>query len=154
MLNNSNNEHQQENSNTLSSELLTISDEVKFIKTEALAILGNTDALFNLGELYEKGIGVERNEEKAIECKKMSEVLFSNDIKSLSKEGIEELFGDLKVSVDSELLLEDLLKFITTLIIFTLSFLSIRALIIVIRLLTPKFLSNTTSSSLLADINN
>ena len=47
--------------------------------------------------------------EKAEECKKMSEVLFSGDIKSLSKENIEELFGDLKVEQPKGLLLEDLL---------------------------------------------
>lgn len=48
-------------------------------------------------------------EEKAKECKAMSEVLFSNDIKSLSKEAIEELFGDFKVKQPEGLLLEDLL---------------------------------------------
>ena len=47
--------------------------------------------------------------EKAEECKKMSEVLFSGEIKSLSKENIEELFGDLKVEQPKGLLLEDLL---------------------------------------------
>ena len=47
--------------------------------------------------------------EKAEECKKMSEVLFSGDIKSLSKENIEELFGDLRVEQPKGLLLEDLL---------------------------------------------
>lgn len=46
---------------------------------------------------------------KAEECRKMSEVLFSGDIKSLSKENIEELFGDLKVEQPKGLLLEDLL---------------------------------------------
>ena len=39
----------------------------------------------------------------------MSEVLFSGEIKSLSKENIEELFGDLKVEQPKGLLLEDLL---------------------------------------------
>lgn len=48
-------------------------------------------------------------EEKAIECKKMSEVLFSNDIKGLSKENIVELFGDLETVQPKGLLLEDLL---------------------------------------------
>ncbi len=47
--------------------------------------------------------------DKAEECKKMSEVLFSGEIKSLSKENIEELFGDLKVEQPKGLLLEDLL---------------------------------------------
>ena len=39
----------------------------------------------------------------------MSEVLFSGEIKSLSKENIEELFGDFKVEQPKGLLLEDLL---------------------------------------------
>ena len=47
--------------------------------------------------------------EKAEECKKMSEVLFSNDIKSLSKENIVELFGDLETEQPKGMLLEDLL---------------------------------------------
>ena len=48
-------------------------------------------------------------EEKAAECKRMSEVLFSGEIKSLSKEAIEELFGDFKTVQPKGLLLEDLL---------------------------------------------
>ena len=46
---------------------------------------------------------------KAEECKKMSEVLFSGEIKSLSKENIEELFGGFKVEQPKGLLIEDLL---------------------------------------------
>ena len=46
---------------------------------------------------------------KAEECKKMSEVLFSGEIKSLSKENIEELFGNFKVEQPKGLLLEDML---------------------------------------------
>ena len=46
---------------------------------------------------------------KAEECKKMSEVLFSGEIKSLSKENIEELFGSFKVEQPKGLLLEDML---------------------------------------------
>ena len=46
---------------------------------------------------------------KAEECKKMSEVLFSGEIKSLSKENIEELFGNFKVEQPKGLILEDLL---------------------------------------------
>ena len=46
---------------------------------------------------------------KAEECKKMSEVLFSGEIKSLSKENIEELFGNFKVKQPKGLLLEDML---------------------------------------------
>ncbi len=47
--------------------------------------------------------------EKAEECKRMSEVLFSGEIKSLSKENIEELFGDFKVEQPKGLVLEDML---------------------------------------------
>ena len=47
--------------------------------------------------------------DKAEECKKMSEVLFSNDIKSLSKENIEELFGDLQTIQPKGMVLEDML---------------------------------------------
>ncbi len=54
-------------------------------------------------------VGLIHGEEKAEECKKMSEVLFSNDIKSLSKENIVELFGDLEVAQPKGLLLEDML---------------------------------------------
>ena len=39
----------------------------------------------------------------------MSEVLFSGEIKSLSKENIEELFGNFKVEQPKGLILEDLL---------------------------------------------
>jgi len=46
---------------------------------------------------------------KAEECVNMSQALFSGDIKSLSKESIMELFGDLKVEQPEGLLLEDLL---------------------------------------------
>ena len=52
--------------------------------------------------------------EKAEECKKMSEVLFSGEIKSLSKENIEELFGDLEVKQPKGLVLEDMLIAIKT----------------------------------------
>ena len=48
-------------------------------------------------------------EEKAEESLKMSQALFSGDVKSLSKEAIMELFGDLKVEQPEGLLLEDLL---------------------------------------------
>ena len=48
-------------------------------------------------------------EDKAAECKKMSEVLFSGEIKSLSQDAIEELFGSFKVAQPEGLLLEDLL---------------------------------------------
>lgn len=48
-------------------------------------------------------------EQKAIECKKMAEVLFSGEIKSLSKEAILELFGSF-LSVQKEgMILEDVL---------------------------------------------
>ena len=73
------------------------------------------DHYANLGmRIAQKALAYEivsliHGEEKAKECKAMSEVLFSNDIKSLSKEAIVELFGDLKVVQPKDLLLEDLL---------------------------------------------
>ena len=45
----------------------------------------------------------------AEEALKMSQALFSGDVKSLSKENIMELFGDLKVEVEKGKLLEDVL---------------------------------------------
>ena len=47
--------------------------------------------------------------EKADEAVKMSQVLFSGDISSLSKEQLEEVFGDLTVEVEGDKILEDLL---------------------------------------------
>ena len=47
--------------------------------------------------------------EKAEECRKMSEALFSGSVSELTKENIEELFGDLRVELNSGLLFEDLL---------------------------------------------
>ena len=73
------------------------------------------DHYANLGmRIAQKALAYEivsliHGEAKAKECKAMSEVLFSNDIKSLSKEAIVELFGDLKVVQPKDLLLEDLL---------------------------------------------
>lgn len=48
-------------------------------------------------------------EAKAEECKKMSEVLFSGDIKNLSKEAVLELFGDFLTNQPEGMILEDLL---------------------------------------------
>lgn len=48
-------------------------------------------------------------EEKAKEAVNMSNALFSGDIKSLSKDNIVELLGNMEVKVDEGLLLEDLL---------------------------------------------
>lgn len=48
-------------------------------------------------------------EEKAKEAINMSNALFSGDIKSLSKDNIVELLGNMEVKVDEGLLLEDLL---------------------------------------------
>ena len=64
--------------------------------------------------IAQKALGYEiieliHGHEKAEECKKMSEVLFSGEIKSLSKENIEELFGNFKVEQPKGLILEDLL---------------------------------------------
>lgn len=46
---------------------------------------------------------------KAEECKKMSEVLFSGNIKELSKDAIMELFGDFLTNQNEGMILEDLL---------------------------------------------
>ena len=46
---------------------------------------------------------------KAEECLKMSQALFSGNVAELSKENIEELFGDLRVEVPNNVLFEDLL---------------------------------------------
>lgn len=48
-------------------------------------------------------------EAKAEECKKMSEVLFSGEIKNLSKEAVLELFGDFLTNQKEGMILEDLL---------------------------------------------
>ena len=48
-------------------------------------------------------------QDKADEAKMMSEVLFKGDISSLNKKQIEEIFGDLTVEVEGDLMLEDLL---------------------------------------------
>ena len=48
-------------------------------------------------------------EAKAEECKKMSEVLFSGNIKELSKDAIMELFGDFLTNQNEGMILEDLL---------------------------------------------
>lgn len=47
--------------------------------------------------------------EKAEEAKMMSEVLFKGDITSLNQKQLEEIFGDLTVEVEGELMLEELL---------------------------------------------
>lgn len=54
-------------------------------------------------------ISLVHGEAKAEECRKMSEALFSGSVKDLTKENIEELFGDLRVELPSGLLFEDLL---------------------------------------------
>ena len=54
-------------------------------------------------------VSLVHGEAKAEECKKMSEALFSGSVSDLTKENIEELFGDLRVELPSGLLFEDLL---------------------------------------------
>ena len=54
-------------------------------------------------------VSLVHGKEKAEECKKMSEALFSGAVSELTKENIEELFGDLRVELPSGLLFEDLL---------------------------------------------
>lgn len=69
----------------------------------------------NLGQrIAQKALAYEiiclvHGEAKAEECRKMSEALFSGSISELTKENIEELFGDLRVELPSGLLFEDLL---------------------------------------------
>ena len=80
-------------------------EEIEEIAKEHLANLGQ-----RIGQkaLAYEVVKIVHGEEKANEAKKMSEVLFSGEVDTLSAESIEELFGSLKVEV-SPLKLEDLL---------------------------------------------
>ena len=80
-------------------------EEIEKIEKEHLANLGQ-----RIGQkaLAYEVVKIVHGEEKANEAKKMSEVLFSGEVDTLSAESIEELFGSLKVEV-SPLKLEDLL---------------------------------------------
>jgi len=81
-------------------------EEINKITEEHFANLGMRIAQKALA--YEI-IELIHGKEKAEECKKMSEALFSGNVAELSLENIEELFGDLRVEAPSGLLFEDLL---------------------------------------------
>ena len=75
----------------------------------------NKEHLENLGKrIGQKALAYEvtkiiHGEDEAHRAVKMSEALFSNDFKDLSKEEIEELFGSMKVKISDNLYLENLL---------------------------------------------
>jgi len=85
-----------------------------FLTKEEIEII-NKEHLENLGKrIGQKALAYEvtkiiHGEDEAHRAVKMSEALFSNDFKDLSKEEIEELFGSMKVKVSDNLYLEDLL---------------------------------------------
>lgn len=81
-------------------------EEITNIEKEHLANLGTRIAQKHLAYEVTKII---HGEEAAIEAKKMSEALFSNDFKSLKEESIKELFGSLETKISEPLILEDLL---------------------------------------------
>ena len=82
-------------------------------KEEIIAI--EKDHLEHIGaRIGQKALAYEvtktiHGKEKAEEALKMSQVLFSGDITSLTKEQLEEVFGDLTVEVSGDKILEDLL---------------------------------------------
>ena len=85
-----------------------------FLTKEEIEII-NKEHLENLGKrIGQKALAYEvtkiiHGEDEAHRAVKMSEALFSNDFKDLSKEEIEELFGSMKVKISDNLYLEDLL---------------------------------------------
>ena len=81
-------------------------EEILEIETEHLANLGRRVAQKVLAYEVTKII---HGKEEADEAVHMSEVLFSNDFKSLKEKQIEEIFGNYKIELSEELPLEDLL---------------------------------------------
>lgn len=81
-------------------------EEITAIEKEHLANLGARIAQKHLAYEVTKII---HGEESALEAKKMSEALFSNDFASLKEESIEELFGSIKTEINEPQILEDLL---------------------------------------------
>ncbi|MCD8209811.1 MAG: tyrosine--tRNA ligase [Coprobacillus sp.] len=81
-------------------------EEIEAIEKEHLAHLGE-----RIGQkaLAKEVTTIIHGKEKTDEAIKMSEVLFSGDIKSLSEEELVEVFSDYIVDVDHEMILEDLL---------------------------------------------
>ena len=84
-------------------------EEINEIEKEHLANLGARIAQKRLA--YEV-VKIVHSEEDALEAKKMSEVLFSNDFTSLKESSLEELFSNSKIEVKESMKLEDLLIFI------------------------------------------
>lgn len=80
-------------------------EEIENIEREHLANLG---ARIGQKALAYEVVKIIHGEEDAKEAKKMSEVLFSGDVSSLSENAIEELFGNMKVEIEPQML-EDLL---------------------------------------------
>lgn len=78
----------------------------------------NMEHQANLGaRIAQKALAMElvsliHSKEKAQEAKMMSEVLFSGNVKQLSKDNIEELLGLLKMRIHSDVVLEELLVLI------------------------------------------
>lgn len=81
-------------------------EQIAEIEKEHLANLGKRVAQKVLAYEVTKII---HGEEAAKEAIKMSEVLFSNDIKSLSEKAIEEIFGNYKIDLNEGMMLEDAL---------------------------------------------
>ena len=81
-------------------------EQIAEIEKEHLANLGKRVAQKVLAYEVTKII---HGEEAANEAIKMSEVLFSNDIKSLSEKAIEEIFGSYKIDLNEGMMLEDAL---------------------------------------------
>lgn len=81
-------------------------EEILEIEKEHLANLGKRVAQKVLAYEVTKII---HGKEEADEAVHMSEVLFSNDFKSLKEKQIEEIFGNYKIELSEELPLEDLL---------------------------------------------
>lgn len=84
-------------------------EEINEIEKEHLANLGARIAQKRLA--YEV-VKIVHSEEYAVEAKKMSEVLFSNNFASLKEESLKELFANAKIEVKESMKLEDLLIFI------------------------------------------
>ena len=81
-------------------------EEILEIEKEHLANLGRRVAQRVLAYEVTK---IMHGKEEADEAVHMSEVLFSNDFKSLKEKQIEEIFGNYKIELSEELPLEDLL---------------------------------------------
>ena len=81
-------------------------EEINKVEIEHLA---NPGARIGQKTLAYAVVSTVHGQDKADEAKMMSEVLFKGDISSLNKKQIEEIFGDLTVEVEGDMMLEDLL---------------------------------------------